>query len=89
MIHSLDNAANTLKDKKSFGSRLEIDSSCQKYLQSIIRRLYRILSHTYFHHEEVFHECESKNNLCRRFTFFARHFKMMSNDLFIIPDEAI
>jgi len=34
-------------------------------------------------------EFESEMHLCARFTHFARRFKMMSNDLFTIPDEAI
>ena len=89
MIHSLDHATSTINDPKNFKSRFEISASSHKYLQSIVRRLYRLFSHTYFHHESVFISFENDRHLCARFTHFAKKFKMMSNDLFIIPEEAI
>ena len=89
MIHALDNASSTLMDKKNFPDTNKIDASSVKYIQAIVRRLYRLFSHTYFHHEQVFRENEDKFFLCTRFSLFARNFKFMSNDLFIIPDEAL
>ena len=88
MIHSIDHATSTLNDPKNFKSRLDINQSSQKYLQSIVRRLYRLFSHTYFHHEQVFMDFERSRNSCERFTVFAKTFKMMSSDLFIIPEDA-
>jgi hypothetical protein len=34
-------------------------------------------------------EFENEMHLCARFTEFAKRFKMMSADLFIIPEEAL
>jgi hypothetical protein len=89
MIHSLDNATATIHNGKNFNSRVEIPQASMKHLLSIVRRLYRLFTHTYFHHSEVFMEFEREMHLCARFTEFARRFKMMSNDLFIIPEEAL
>ena len=89
MLHSLDHATFTLLDPKNIEDRLNVTERSQKFMQSIVRRLYRLLSHAYFHHPEVFKEVESQTYLCSRFTYFVRQFKMMSSDLYIIPDDAI
>ena len=89
MIHSLDHATFNLLDTKNFQDRLNVGESSQKYMQSIVRRLYRLLSHAHFHHPDIFTQVESDSYLCSRFTYFARHFNMMSADLFIIPDKEI
>lgn len=89
MIHQLDHAETILKDPKNFKDRFEISDSSVKCLNSIARRVYRLFSHTYHHHESVFVEFEKETHLCKRFTQFCRTYKMMSNDMFIIPEEAI
>ena len=89
MIHSLDNATSTLQNPKNFKNRFEIPASSSKYLQSIVRRLYRLFSHCFFHHEDIFNEFESEMHLCKRFTYFAQQYKMMPEDLFIIPKESL
>jgi hypothetical protein len=54
-----------------------------------VRRLYRLFTHTYFNHKEIFREFEKEMHLCGRFTEFAKRFKMMGQELFIIPEEEI
>ena len=89
MIHSIDHSTAILQNTANFNSRVTIPASSTKHLLSIVRRLYRLFAHAYYHHKEIFTEFESEMHLCARFTHFARRFKMMSSDLFIIPDEAI
>ena len=89
MIHSIDHSTAILQNSQNFNSRVTIPASSIKHLLSIVRRLYRLFAHTYYHHKEIFLEFESEMHLCARFTHFARRFKMMSNDLFTIHDEAI
>ena len=89
MQHCLDHATSTLNDKKNFRDRFKIEENSYKYLQSIVRRLYRIFSHTFFHHQEDFATFERQKHLCKRFTHFAKTHKMMSNDLFIIPEDEL
>ena len=89
MIHSIDNATAIIHNTKNFNSRVSIPQSSTKHLLSIVRRLYRIFSHTYFHHKDIFNEFENEMHLCGRFTEFAKRFKMMNNELFIIPDESL
>jgi hypothetical protein len=55
----------------------------------IVRRLYRLFAHTYSHHHDIFKEFENEMHLCARFTQFARRFKMISSEHYLIPDEAI
>lgn len=89
MIHSLDNATAIIHNTKNFNSRVSIPTASTKHLFSIVRRLYRLFTHTYFHHKEIFEEFEQEMHLCARFSEFAKRFKMMSGDLFIIPEEAL
>lgn len=89
MIHSLDHSTGIIQNSNNFNSRVTIPASSTKHLNNIVRRLYRLFAHTYFHHKEVFDEFEAEMHLCARFTQFARTCKMMSHDLFIIPEEAI
>ena len=70
MTHSLDHATSLLHNTKHFTSRVSIPPTSIKFLMSIVRRLYRLFTHTYYHHREVFKEFEKKSHLCARFTEF-------------------
>jgi hypothetical protein len=89
MIHSLDNSTAIIHNNKNFNSRVSIPAASTKHLLSIVRRLYRLFTHTYFHHMDIFTEFENEMHLCARFSEFAKRFKMMSQDLFIIPEDAL
>lgn len=89
MIHALDQSTAILQNSNNFPSRVSIPAASNKHMLSIVRRLYRLFAHTYYHHKEIFLEFESEMHLCSRFTYFTRRFKMMSSDLYIIPDEAL
>jgi hypothetical protein len=52
-------------------------------LPSILRRLYRILAHLYFHHEEFFTRWEEESALCSKIT----HFLETNSDL--VPKETL
>ena len=87
MVHSLDHASSTLNDPKNFKSRIDVQEISAKHLQSIVRRLYRLFSHTYFHHEELFNKFEEETHACERFTYFTKEYKMMPSDLYIIEKD--
>eukprot|EP01016_Furgasonia_blochmanni_P019975 TRINITY_DN2223_c0_g1_i4.p1 TRINITY_DN2223_c0_g1~~TRINITY_DN2223_c0_g1_i4.p1 ORF type:complete len:263 (-),score=15.00 TRINITY_DN2223_c0_g1_i4:171-959(-) len=58
MIHNLDQATSILQNVKIYSSRVSIPPSAVKNLGPIVRRLYRLFSHTYFNHKEIFMEFE-------------------------------
>ena len=87
MIHTLDHATAIIHNNNYFSSRVSIPASSMKHLLQIVRRLYRFFAHTFFHHRAIFMEFEGEMHLCARFTLFAKRFKMMSSDQFIIPDN--
>ena len=89
MIHTLDNATAIIQNSNNFSSRVAIPATSTKHLLNIVRRLYRLFAHTYFHHPDIFEEFENEMHLCARFTQFSKRFKMMSAELYILPDEAI
>jgi hypothetical protein len=55
-------------------------------LQNLVKRLYRIFAHCYFHHKEVFMEFEETRGLYKRFldiTFYK--YKLITDKMIIIP----
>lgn len=83
--HTLDGAACLLNSNKYFPSRVSIKESSVAKLGSVCRRVYRIFSHAYFHHRQIFDEFETETTLCRRFTVFVTKYNLMSRDNLIVP----
>jgi hypothetical protein len=89
MTHTLDHATALMQNSKNFNSRVSVPPTSIKYLVSIVRRLYRLFTHTYYHHRDVFGEFEKQYRLCGRFTEFVLKFDMMQAKLFSIPSHAL
>jgi hypothetical protein len=87
IIHTLDGTAALLNSDKWFPSRVSIPEPSVKCFQSVARRLYRIFSHAYFHHKELFDQIENELHLCERFVKFSNNFKLIPKKLQIIPDS--
>jgi len=87
IIHTLDGTAALLNSDQWFPSRVSVPESSLKYFQSIARRLYRIFSHAYFHHKDLFDQIENELRLCERFVRFSNNFKLIPKKLQIIPDS--
>lgn len=83
--HTLDGAACLLNSNKYFPSRVSIKESSVAKLGSVCRRVYRIFSHAYFHHRQIFESFEAETHLCRRFTVFVTKYKLMTRDNLIVP----
>ncbi|KAK0149274.1 MOB-like protein phocein [Merluccius polli] len=83
--HTLDGAACLLNSNKYFPSRVSIKESSVAKLGSVCRRIYRIFSHAYFHHREIFDAYENETFLCHRFTRFVMKYNLMSKDNLIVP----
>ncbi|XP_037645426.1 MOB-like protein phocein isoform X3 [Sebastes umbrosus] len=83
--HTLDGAACLLNSNKYFPSRVSIKESSVAKLGSVCRRIYRIFSHAYFHHRQIFDKYENETFLCHRFTRFVMKYNLMSKDNLIVP----
>eukprot|EP00095_Tigriopus_kingsejongensis_P006024 snap_masked-scaffold671_size114370-processed-gene-0.18 protein:Tk06024 transcript:snap_masked-scaffold671_size114370-processed-gene-0.18-mRNA-1 annotation:"mob kinase activator-like 4" len=83
--HTLDGAACLLNSNKYFPSRVSIKESSVAKLGSVCRRVYRIFSHAFFHHRQIFDDFEAQTSLCRRFTVFVTKYNLMSKDNLIVP----
>ena len=59
-----------------------------EHLGSVLRRLYRILAHLFFHHEDFFVQWEEEHALCSRLTHFVQFFGLVSTGTLIIPKSA-
>ncbi|PLW24823.1 hypothetical protein PCASD_24865 [Puccinia coronata f. sp. avenae] len=85
IVHTLDGATALLNSARYFPSRLQIPASSIKHFTSIARRLYRILAHAWFHHRELFEECEMETSLYARFLALTDEFGLIAEDLLVIP----
>ena len=61
--HTLDGAACLLNSTRYFPSRVSIKESSVVKLGSVCRRVYRIFSHAFYHHRNVFDEYEVRGQL--------------------------
>lgn len=83
--HTLDGAACLLNSNKYFPSRVNIKEGSMTKLVSVTRRIYRIFSHTYFHHRNLFDQYENETALCRRFTTFVIKYNLMTREHLNVP----
>lgn len=85
--HTLDGAASLLNSNKYFPSRVTIRENSVAKLGSVCRRIYRIFSHAYYHHFQVFDVFERETHLCKRFSKFVTDYELMSKDSLIVPSD--
>jgi hypothetical protein len=88
IIHTLDGTAALLNSNKWFPVGSGVPESSLKYFHSITRRLYRILSHAFFHHKDAFDEFEKQYHLCLRFVAFSKVYDLIPPKLLIIPENS-
>lgn len=89
MRHTVDGSVALLLSLRNFPNRTVIPQSNGKIFLSMLRRLYRIFSHLYYHHLEFFERFESQWFFCTKFTVFVRHFSLVPADTLIIPLSAM
>lgn len=85
--HTLDGAASLLNSTKYFPSRVTIKDSSVAKLGSVCRRVYRIFSHAYYHHYQIFDDFERETHLCKRFSQFVTTYELMSKESLIVPAD--
>lgn len=74
ILHTLDHATALLCSNKYFPSKMSIPASSTRHFSSIMRRLYRIFSHAWYKHYDVFWKVENKISLYRRFMAVSEHY---------------
>lgn len=87
-LHTLDGTSALLNSFTLFPLRGYVSEKSSKLLQPTARRLYRIFSHAYFHHPDVFSAFESDTRLCKRFSLLCRKHRLLQPKLLLIPENA-
>ncbi|KAJ1726762.1 hypothetical protein LPJ61_004976 [Coemansia biformis] len=85
-VHTLDYAVRLLTSAFPGGGSGSVDEASQKHFQSMVRRLYRIFAHAYFHHREFFERQEAASYLYARFVRLARKYGLVLEAQLVIPD---
>jgi len=86
-LHTVDGAATVLNSQRYFAERSRIIQERETFqlFSNMLRRLYRILAHAYYHHREEFDNFESERALCERFVRFGLHNKLLNRKHLIMP----
>ncbi|KAJ2715298.1 hypothetical protein H4R19_001281 [Coemansia spiralis] len=82
-VHTLDSAVRLLGSAFPDGSTSD---GVRKHLQPMMRRLYRIFAHAYFHHREFFERQEAASYLYARFVRLGRKHALLPAEQLTIPD---
>ena len=96
---ALDATTALINSSRYFPSRMSIAPTSTKHFSSIARRLYRIFAHAYYHHREVFDQCEvrlsrrgsadrqAETSLYARFLRLVQDYELVSADVLVIPSS--
>ena len=74
MKHTIDSTTSSLLNPET----------SSKNFYSVLRRLYRIYGHLYFHHHEIF---QREKLFCEKFYWFLKEWGFFKQDMMIIPES--
>jgi len=77
-IHTLTGFTALLNNPQHFPSRIKVPPKSTDIFGSVVRRLYRVFAHAYYHHRELFDKFEAQTHLTRRFIAFALKYDLMT-----------
>ncbi|KAK9870102.1 hypothetical protein WA026_006197 [Henosepilachna vigintioctopunctata] len=83
--HTLEGSTCLLNSKEQFPTEAINEKSSIRKMSSVCRRIYRILSHAYYHHRSIFDAFESETCLCKRLTFFATKYNLVAQNTLTVP----
>jgi len=75
--HTLVGFVSLLSNPTHFPSRTKVSSESAKYFSSVVRRLYRVPAHAFYHHRASFDKFEAKTHLTERFVQFSLKYALM------------
>eukprot|EP01012_Entosiphon_sulcatum_P019887 TRINITY_DN24851_c0_g1_i2.p1 TRINITY_DN24851_c0_g1~~TRINITY_DN24851_c0_g1_i2.p1 ORF type:complete len:217 (-),score=32.38 TRINITY_DN24851_c0_g1_i2:154-804(-) len=86
-LHTMDGAATVLNSQRYFSARNAVPPPRETFqlFANMLRRLYRIFAHAYYHHRREFDEFEAQTFLCERFVKFGLAHKLITKKMLIIP----
>lgn len=87
VVHTLVGFISLLSNPTHFPSRTKVSADSAKYFSSVVRRLYRVFAHAYYHHKSAFDKFEAKTHLTERFIQFSLKFGLMAANQLSPPIE--
>jgi len=78
IMHTLVGFISLLSNPNHFPSRTKISSDGAKFFVSMVRRLYRVFAHAYYHHRASFDKFEAKTHLTERFVQLSLRYGLMA-----------
>jgi hypothetical protein len=78
-LHTLDTDMRLLSNPSFFSTRNKIRDYSVSALVKMVRYLYRMLAHTFFHHKKLFDLLEDRYSIGERLTFYCKKFKIIDN----------
>jgi predicted transcriptional regulator len=82
--HNVNSTITLLLIPSFHPDRFEINEHPAKAFPKMIKYLYRILAHIFFHHSNLFNSLDEKFKISERLTLYCKKFKIMESKDFII-----
>jgi len=77
-VHTLTGFTALLNNPTHFPSRIKVPPKSVEIFGSVVRRLYRVFAHGYYHHRPAFDKFEAETHLTKRFIAFALKYDLMT-----------
>jgi MOB kinase activator 1 len=81
-IHTLDTTMHLLTNPIFYPDRDNISGHSAKAFSVMVRYLYRMFGHIYYHHRKLFHSLEYKYRIAERLTLYCKKYNIIA-----IPKE--
>jgi hypothetical protein len=78
-LHTLDTTIPLLTNPSYFSDRGNIRDHSAKALLPIVRYLYKMLEHIYYHHRKIFDSLQHRYRIDERLTLYCKKFKAIDN----------
>ena len=84
-VHTLEGTVSMLNSGQAFPNNLDIDNKNIPKFRTMLRRLYRVFAHTYYHHRNIFNQLEEQTHVCKRVHVLSKKYSLIDNAQLIIP----
>ena len=88
-IHTLDGASALISSSRTFPSRVSVGDAAATSFPSLVRRLYRVLSHAWHHHASIFADFEGSTLCAARITAVAIKYGLLTPEQLLIAPAAL
>jgi hypothetical protein len=90
ILHAIDGSAVLLNSEMFANREKKLSLQAEKLCQNVVRRLYRIFAHAWFHHHEIYLDFEQRTGLYQRFLQLCTvKYDLIKPEMVTIPGKTV